>query len=79
MIQYDNYDKAVIVSGDGDFHCLIEYLDAEGKLLKVLAPNRHFSGLLRKFRKYIVRVDQLRNSLEFKPSKKARSGGRPKS
>src|SRR3989344_4040411 len=22
MIQYKNYDKAIIVSGDGDFHCL---------------------------------------------------------
>ena len=27
MIQYNNYNKAVIVSGDGDFHCLIEYLE----------------------------------------------------
>ena len=27
MIEYENYDKAVIVSGDGDFHCLVEYLE----------------------------------------------------
>ena len=26
MIEYPNYDKAIIVSGDGDFHCLVEYL-----------------------------------------------------
>lgn len=24
MIQYGNYDKAIIVSGDGDFYCLVE-------------------------------------------------------
>jgi len=76
MIQYKNYDKAIIVSGDGDFHCLIEYLEGKGKLLKVLAPNKHFSGLIRRFYPYIVRVDRLRSSLEYK---KTRTGGRPKS
>lgn len=76
MIQYPKYDKAVIVSGDGDFHCLIEYLDEQGKLLKVLAPNKDFSGLLRKYFSYVVRVDRLRNSLAYK---KTRTGGRPKS
>ena len=24
MIDFNNYEKAVIVSGDGDFHCLIK-------------------------------------------------------
>jgi uncharacterized LabA/DUF88 family protein len=68
MIQFENYKKAIIVSGDGDFHCLIEYLDQKNKLLKVLAPNRHFSSLLRKFnqKNYIVRIDLLRDSLELK-------------
>lgn len=68
MILYENYDKAVIVSGDGDFHCLIEFLEGKGKLLKILAPTKHYSSLLRKFNKqnYIVRIDLLRNSLEQK-------------
>ncbi len=26
MIQYPNYDQAIIISGDGDFYCLVEYL-----------------------------------------------------
>ncbi len=56
MIEYPNYDKAIIVSGDGDFHCLVEYLDKKGKLLKVMAPNKNYSSLLRKFRQYIVHV-----------------------
>jgi len=30
--KWPNYEKALIVSGDGDFHCLIEHLDAYGKL-----------------------------------------------
>ena len=66
MIELDNFDKAIIVSGDGDFHCLIEYLETKDKLFRILVPNRKYSGLLRKFHRYIVRIDLLRNKLEFR-------------
>jgi uncharacterized LabA/DUF88 family protein len=68
MIKYKDYDKAIIVSGDGDFFCLVEYLEAQDKLLKIMAPNKHFSGHLRKFYPYIIRVDRLRGSLELNSS-----------
>lgn len=69
MIEYPNYDKAIIVSDDGDFHCLIEYLERHGKLLHILIPNpRKYSALLRKFRKYFVYI----NGLEKKLGKKKR-------
>lgn len=76
-IEYDNYDKAVIVSGDGDFACLVEFLDKAHKLLYVLAPNRHYSSLLRRFDHYIKRVDNARNSIE-RTTKKTRTSGRSK-
>jgi uncharacterized LabA/DUF88 family protein len=68
MIQYKSYQQAIIVSGDGDFHCLIEYLEEKDKLLKILAPTRHYSSLLRRFNRknYIVSIDILRDSLEQK-------------
>lgn len=68
MIEYDNFYKAIIVSGDGDFFCLIEHLEKHGKLLKVLAPTNHYSSLLRGFNKnnYIVRIDLLKKALEYK-------------
>ena len=68
MIEYKNYHKAIIVSGDGDFHCLVEYLEKKDKLLKILAPTKHYSSLLRKFnnQNYIMRIDLLRKSLEQK-------------
>jgi len=68
MIQYKNYHKAIIVTGDGDFHCLIEYLEEKRKLLKILAPTKHYSSLLRKFNQkhYIIRIDLLKDSLEQK-------------
>jgi len=67
MIEYPNYDKAIIVAGDGDYHCLIEYLESKRKLAYVIIPNYlSFSSLLRKFRKYFVYVNNLKGKLEYK-------------
>lgn len=63
---YNKYDQAIIVSGDGDFYCLVEYLAERDKLLALMTPNRFYSGLLREFDSSIVRLDQLRKDLEYK-------------
>ncbi len=65
-----NYHKALIVSGDGDFHGLIEYLDQQQKLMKVLAPNWQYSSLLKPFESYIVRLDQKRHELAYRDFKR---------
>lgn len=66
MIEYANFNKAVIVSGDGDFHCLIEYLEKKKKLLGVGIPNRNkYSALLRKFAPYFFFVSDLKKKLKF--------------
>lgn len=63
---YQDYDKAIIISGDGDFLCLAEYLDAENKLLKILCPNPKYSSLLNRFANRIVVVGtSLRRQLEY--------------
>lgn len=41
MIQYEMYNKAVIVTSDGDFACLVEYLYQKNKLETVLSPSTH--------------------------------------
>lgn len=64
MIQWDNYDKAIIVSGDGDFHCLIEHLNDNDKLEKILTPNHKYSSLLRKFADKIVQVGLFKNKVK---------------
>ena len=66
MIQYENYDKAIIVSGDGDFYCLVEYLAQKDKLLHLLTPNKYYSRLFKEFSSFIVQVGWLRSNLEFK-------------
>ena len=50
MIQYPNYTKAVIVTGDGDFYCLVDYLNKQNKLHRLLVPNaQKYSRLLKPF------------------------------
>ena len=67
MIQYQNYEKAIIVSGDGDFHCLIEHLRSKDKLHKVIIPDwNNYSSLLRKFMSEITFMNQLKNKLKYR-------------
>ena len=63
-IEYDNYHKAVIVSGDGDFYSLIKYLLENSKLKKVIVPNHKYSTLLKEFRKYIFLLQEVRQKVE---------------
>lgn len=72
MKEYRNYDKAVIVSGDGDFFGLVEFLAQQGKLEKVLAPNQRYSTLLREFDKYIEGLDQHRKELAYHDHRRPR-------
>jgi len=68
MIEYPNYNKAVIVTGDGDFHCLVEYLADKDKLKQVLIPNEfRYSALLKKInksdKKYFSFISRMKNKL----------------
>ena len=64
MKEMPNYHEAIIVSGDGDFYCLAEYLADKKRLKAVMTPNRQYSSLLKPYEQYIIRVDQLRGQLE---------------
>lgn len=68
MIDYENYHKAVIVSSDGDFYCLVKYLHENNKLRVVMSPYyKTCSVLLRRVAKdKIVFFDNLRGMLEHK-------------
>lgn len=70
MKELPNYDKAIVVSGDGDFYALIEYLENQGKLSCIMAPNRWYSNLLNQFEKYIVRLDGMKKQLAYHDRKK---------
>jgi uncharacterized LabA/DUF88 family protein len=71
MIDFPEYEKAVLVTSDGDFSCLVRYLAEKGKLERVLSPNRAGCSALLK-RAAGVRVDFLedaRKKLEHKKAK----------
>jgi len=64
MIEYSRYDQAVIVSGDGDFHCLIKYLLEQKKLRRLIVPNLYkYSRLLREFSEHITYLNRLREKV----------------
>ena len=67
-----NYKKALIVSGDGDFYSLVEYLVSEDKLLNLLAPNGQYSNLYNAFERYIDRIDKKRSVLAYRVNGRAK-------
>jgi uncharacterized LabA/DUF88 family protein len=67
MIEYANYDRALIVTGDGDFYCLVDYLLRNKKLLNLMIPNmKKYSSLFRRLRPSIVFMNELRGKLEYR-------------
>ena len=72
MIEYKNFSKAIIVSGDGDFFCLIEYLEEHKKLFKIITPNKRYSSLLKKYTRYILTLTPLKNKLKNKKERHSR-------
>jgi len=73
MIQFPFYSGAIIISGDGDFHCLIEYLQQKNKLERLIVPNQYkYSALLRRFSDKITFLNPLKKRLL---ASKTRRGG----
>lgn len=74
MIEYKNYSKAVIVSGDGDFQCLAKYLYEQDKLGVLLVPNqKRYSALLKFdiFKPHLRFISDLQTKLQYVPKKKS--------
>ncbi len=64
----NKFDKAVIITSDGDFYSLVDYLYEKNKLRVVVSPNKaKCSYLLRKSAKEkIAYLDNLKQKLEYK-------------
>jgi uncharacterized LabA/DUF88 family protein len=65
MKEISNYDKAILVSGDGDFYSLVEYLEGKKRLYKILTPSFQYSQLYNRYEEYIVRLDQFKRELRY--------------
>lgn len=77
MKELPNYQKAIIVSGDGDFYSLVEYLEGKGRLLHLLTPSGHYSQLYNRYESYVIRLDRFRRQLEYRDLKRRKLFKRP--
>jgi uncharacterized LabA/DUF88 family protein len=68
-IEYRRYNQAVIISGDGDFACLLEFLQKKNKLARIIAPTKRYSKLLYPFRPYITNLIDIIEHIQSQPSK----------
>jgi uncharacterized LabA/DUF88 family protein len=68
MLDYDNFDKAIIVTSDGDYYSLIKYLYKNHKLERVISPHiKTCSSLLKKEAKEkIIFINNLKHKLCYK-------------
>ena len=68
ILEINDYDKAIIISSDGDFYSLVKYLYEINKLRTVLSPDiENCSGLLKQTAKEkIYFMNELRAKLEYK-------------
>jgi uncharacterized LabA/DUF88 family protein len=73
MKELKKYDQAIIISGDGDFYCLVEYLQQQGKLLKLMPPNVHYSSLFKPYEKYIDHLGHYKRELSYRPRKSSQA------
>lgn len=78
MKEMPNYNQAIIVSGDGDFFSLAEYLIAEKRLLHIMTPNWQYSSLLKEFESHILRLDQMRRELAYRTFRNSRPKDKPR-
>ena len=72
MIEYPHYDKAVIVTGDGDFACLVEYLKKQHKLETLIVPNekRYAYNLDKASGGALVALTDFQEILQYTPEQK---------
>lgn len=72
-VEFKNYHLAVIVTGDGDFACLLDFLEQKNKLKLLIAPNQRYSKLLKHHAPKIMTIDKIRQSVEKQKSQHRRS------
>jgi uncharacterized LabA/DUF88 family protein len=57
-------DNVVLVSGDGDYHCIVEFLKEKKVPITIVSPNRaYLSFLLRKTNVPLIMLDDFKSKL----------------
>ena len=61
-----HFDKAVIISSDGDYASLIKFLQEKKKLLAIISPSNHCSVLLKRTDARIIYLDWVKYKVNRK-------------
>lgn len=63
----DKIDTAILVSGDGDYHCIVHFLKNHKTPIKIVSPNRKYlSYLLKKLSVPTIFLDEFSEKLKRK-------------
>lgn len=75
MLDRDEYQQAVIVTSDGDFHNLVAHLYNTNQLAVVMSPSQQKCSLLlqQAAREKIAFLESLRPELEYRPRKRPKA------
>src|SRR3989344_5252208 len=79
ILEINDYDKAIIISSDGDFYSLVQYLHENGKLAAVLSPDiKNCSSLLKQTAKEKIQfMNELQDKLEYNNKERHRLRTKP--
>ena len=68
LYKKEPFDKIVLVSGDGDYKMLVDFLIEENKFKKILFPNKQFASSLYKkiTRVYFDYLVNIKHIIEYK-------------
>ncbi len=73
----EEFDKVVLVSGDGDYYKMVKFLLEEERLAKILFPNKHHSSLYKVIRSQYginLSLPDIRNKIEYKKYRQKKEG-----
>ncbi len=73
LLEEDDFDKIVLVTGDWDYIKLVRYLIEKDRFKKILFPNKKFSSLYKPYQaKYWVALwlKDIKRKIEFKKNRK---------
>lgn len=72
LIDNKNFDKIVLVSGDGDYKKVVDYLIKKNKFKKILFPNKKFASSLYKHlgTEFFDNLDNIKTYIEWHKTEK---------
>ncbi len=69
LLEEDDFDQMVLVTGDGDYIKTVQYLIEKNRLKKILFPNQSYSSLYKPFKDLYgmnLSQDRVKSLIEYR-------------